>query len=146
MQQWLNWGRKEYVSVSVKHNLCSILWDFQTIVAMAENCESAKCLLICDWRWLFTCGHMCSEQWGKIPVGMAGFKNPIGDPLGRGGRKSGGVKMHRVWGCADLRGEAPRRGGGQTSLEEAVRGEDWSRGMMPSSTLSSPLSSINYVY
>ena len=39
---------------------------------------------------------MCSEQWGKIPVGMAGLKNPIGDPLGRGCNKSGGVKMHRV--------------------------------------------------
>ena len=30
------------------------------------------------------CDHMCSEQSGKIPVGMAGLKNPIGDLLGRG--------------------------------------------------------------
>ena len=36
-------------------------------------------------------GHLCSEQLGKIPVGRAGLTNPIGDPLGRGGKKSGGV-------------------------------------------------------
>ena len=29
-------------------------------------------------------------------MGMAGLTNPIGDPMGRGGKKSGGVKMHHV--------------------------------------------------
>ena len=58
---------------------------------------------------------MCSEQRGKIPVRMAGLKNPIGDLLGREGKKSSRVKMHRVLGCADLQGEPPRRGGGETS-------------------------------
>ena len=28
---------------------------------------------------------------------MAGLKNPVVDFLGRGGKKSGGVKMHRVF-------------------------------------------------
>ena len=34
----------------------------------------------------------------KRALSMAGLKNPIGDLLGRlrGGKKSGGVKMHRV--------------------------------------------------
>ena len=45
---------------------------------------------------------------------MAGLKNPIGNPLLRGGKKSGGVKMHRVWGCADLKGKPPRRSEGVT--------------------------------
>ena len=27
---------------------------FQMIVAMAENCEWANCLLSCDWQWLAT--------------------------------------------------------------------------------------------
>ena len=30
---------------------------------------------------------MCNEQCGKIPVGMAGLKNPIGDLLGRVGKR-----------------------------------------------------------
>ena len=32
----------------------------------------------------------------KRALRMAGLKNPIGDLLGRGSEKSGGVKMHRV--------------------------------------------------
>ena len=68
---------------------------------------------------------------------MYKLKRSIGDLLGRGGKNSGGVKMHRVWRCADLQGESPRRGGGETSWEEGVRGEDLSRGMTPFSTPSS---------
>ena len=30
---------------------------------------------------------------------MAGLKNPIGDPLQRGGKKSGGVRIHRSEGA-----------------------------------------------
>ena len=51
-------------------------------------------------RLTVTCHMWSYEQWGKISVGIAGLKNPIADTLGRGGKKSGGVKMHRVWGCA----------------------------------------------
>ena len=57
---------------------------------------------------------------------MAGLKNPIGDLLGREGKKSGGVKMHRVRGCADLQGEPPRRGGG----EHVVGGSSERKGLI----------------
>ena len=75
---------------------------------------------------------------------MAGLKNPIGDLLGRlrGGKKSGGAKMHRVRGCADLQGEPPRRGGG----EHVVGGSSERRGLTPFSTSSSRLSSIKNMY
>ena len=78
---------------------------------------------------------MCSEQWGKIPVAMVGLKNPIGDLLGRGGKKTGGVKMQRIWGCADLRAyeenlhtETPRQRrdieGGSSEWKELIQGND----------------------
>ena len=101
MQHWLNWSRKEYM---FQYLLSTIVLDF---MGFPDNgCHHGWKLwmskLSSELRMTVTC-HMCSEQWEKIPVGMAGLKNPAGDLLGRGGKKSGGVKMQRVWECVDLR-------------------------------------------
>ena len=52
MQHWLNWGRKEYM---FQHLLSTIvLWNFQMIVAMAENCA----ICVVNSEFAVACGDI----------------------------------------------------------------------------------------
>ena len=59
-------SKRVYVSVSVKHNCTRFsVWNFQMIIAMAENCEWANCLLSCDWRWVALCVVNSEFAWAR---------------------------------------------------------------------------------
>ena len=55
MQHWVNWDRKWYIFQYLLRTILLDFMEFQMIIAMAENCEWASCLLSCDWRWLALC-------------------------------------------------------------------------------------------
>ena len=59
--------------------LYSTLWDFQIIVAMAENCEWANCLLSCDWWWLVIYVVICVvNSEGKFRSGWRDWRTLLG--------------------------------------------------------------------
>ena len=140
MQHWLNWGRKEHM---FQYPFGAIVLDF---MGFPDNrCHGWKLWMskLCsELRLTVTC-HMCSEQWGKILVGI---DEPYWGPSGKRRQEVG-------WGkdapCLRVRRptrrtSTPRRRGDAVGRSSERRG--LIQGMTPFLTPTGRLSSINFMY